>query len=194
VRQGRRDQVLVRRPKLERAWFNDGFHAAHHRAPAAHWTTLPAGAAPGDVVSALPPILRWAEALPAHANHVAATVIDGLERATLGIPAVRRLLLATHTRAWPCTLRSRCRSGSRTTSLAHSGDLRRCARARLADPSRARALPRPILMWWLLVQNVPRRLAPRARRCSRRSSSPARPARAVTWPIYDMCTRSRAWG
>ncbi len=97
--------VDVHAPLYNRLWFNDGFHAAHHRTPAAHWTTLPARAAAGDVVSALPPIVRWLEALPALANHAAATTIDALERATLGIPFVRRYLLATHTRAWSALLR-----------------------------------------------------------------------------------------
>ena len=82
-----------------RLWFNDGFHAAHHRAPEAHWTTLPARAAAGDVVSALPPIVRGIEALPALANRAAAAALDALERATLGLAFVRRYLLATHARA-----------------------------------------------------------------------------------------------
>jgi hypothetical protein len=97
--------VDVHAPLYNRLWFNDGFHAAHHRAPEAHWTTLPARAAAGDVVSALPPIVRWIEALPALANRAAAATIDALERATLGIPFVRRYLLATHARAWSALLR-----------------------------------------------------------------------------------------
>jgi hypothetical protein len=88
-----------------RLWFNDGFHAAHHRTPEAHWTTLPARAAAGDVVSTLPPIARWLEALPALANRAAAATIDALERATLGLAFVRRYLLATHARAWSVLLR-----------------------------------------------------------------------------------------
>jgi hypothetical protein len=84
-----------------RLWFNDGFHAAHHRVPSAHWTTLPARAAAGDVCSALPPVLRWLEALP---NRIAAAFLDRLERATLGSPLVRRFLVATHRRAWESLL------------------------------------------------------------------------------------------
>jgi hypothetical protein len=86
-----------------RLWFNDGFHAAHHRVPSAHWTTLPARAAAADVCSALPPVLRWLEALP---NRVAAALLDRLERATLGSARVRRFLVGSHRRAWASLLAS----------------------------------------------------------------------------------------
>jgi hypothetical protein len=86
-----------------RLWFNDGFHAAHHRAPSAHWTTLPARAAAGDVCSALPPVMRWLELLP---NRMAASFLDWLERATLGSPPVRRFMIASHRRAWVSLLPS----------------------------------------------------------------------------------------
>jgi len=92
--------VDVRAPLYNRLWFNDGFHAAHHRFPEAHWTTLPARAAADDVVSVLPPILRALEELRALANRVAAAVIDALERLTLDLGPVRRFLLATHARGW----------------------------------------------------------------------------------------------
>ena len=92
--------VDVRAPLYNRLWFNDGFHAAHHRAPQAHWTTLPSQAGPEDVVSPLPPILRWLEELRLLANQAAAATIDALERATLWVAPVRRYLLATHARAW----------------------------------------------------------------------------------------------
>ena len=92
--------VLVGAPLYTRLWFNDGFHAAHHRFPAAHWTTLPARAAPDDAVSSLPPILRMLEELRALANAAAAAIIDALERGTLQISAVRRYLLETHARSW----------------------------------------------------------------------------------------------
>jgi hypothetical protein len=92
--------VDVHTPFYNRLWFNDGFHAAHHRAPEAHWTTLPARAAAGDVVSPLPPIVRWMEELPALGNRFVAATIDALERATLGSPVVRRYLVETHARAW----------------------------------------------------------------------------------------------
>lgn len=97
--------VDVHAPLYNRLWFNDGFHAAHHRAPGAHWTALPAHAAAGDLTSALPPLLRWLDGVPALANRAAATVIDALERMTLRVPFVRRYLLATHERAWAGLLR-----------------------------------------------------------------------------------------
>jgi hypothetical protein len=83
-----------------RLWFNDGFHAAHHRCPDAHWSSLPGRATADDTVSRWPPTLRWLESLPALRNSAAATLIDVLERATLRLPAVRRHLLRTHGRAW----------------------------------------------------------------------------------------------
>jgi hypothetical protein len=92
--------VDVHAPLYNRLWFNDGFHAAHHRCPEAHWTTLPARAAAGDVVSRLPPVLRWLERAPALTNRVVATVIDTLERAALRLPPARHYLLGTHRRAW----------------------------------------------------------------------------------------------
>jgi hypothetical protein len=83
-----------------RLWFNDGFHAAHHRAPEVHWTNLPARVAPTDVVSPWPPLVRWLEELPALANRAAAAAIDALERATLRLSPVRAFLVATHARAF----------------------------------------------------------------------------------------------
>jgi hypothetical protein len=83
-----------------RLWFNDGFHAAHHRRPEAHWTTLPAGALAGDVVSGLPPLVRWLERAPTVANGLAAFAIDALERAACALPFARRFLVATHARAF----------------------------------------------------------------------------------------------
>ena len=92
--------VDVRARLYNRLWFNDGFHAAHHRFPEAHWTTLPARAAADDVVSPLPPILRPLEELVAVANRIVAAVIDALERSTLHLRPVRRFLLETHARSW----------------------------------------------------------------------------------------------
>jgi len=92
--------VDVHASLYNRLWFNDGFHAAHHRSPEAHWTTLPARAAASDVTSMLPPTLRWLERAPALANRVVATVIDTLERSALRLPPARHYLLRTHRRAW----------------------------------------------------------------------------------------------
>lgn len=94
------DGVDIHAPLYNRLWFNDGFHAAHHRAPEAHWTTLPARAAADDVVSGLPPLLRALEELPDLASRAVAGVLDALERVTLRFGVVRRYLLETHARAW----------------------------------------------------------------------------------------------
>jgi hypothetical protein len=107
--QGRQEHLRAeagvdhRGPLYNRLWFNDGFHAAHHRAPTAHWTTLPSRAAGGDMCSGLPPVLRWLDGLP---NRIAAGLLDRLERASLGCTPVRRFLLATHRRAWVSVLSS----------------------------------------------------------------------------------------
>jgi hypothetical protein len=113
--------VDVHAPLYNRLWFNDGFHAAHHRAPTAHWTTLPAHAATHDVVSALPPLLRWAEALPALANAGAASFIDGLERAAAALPFARAYLLATHARAFRALLAGRDLAGIRQVTIIGGG-------------------------------------------------------------------------
>ena len=92
--------VDVRGSLYNRLWFNDGFHAAHHRFPEAHWTTLPARAAADDVVSPLPPILRAFEELDALVNRVVAAAIYALERGMLHLRGVRRFLFETHARGW----------------------------------------------------------------------------------------------
>jgi hypothetical protein len=118
---GGADGVDVHAPLYNRLWFNDGFHAAHHRAPEAHWTTLPARAASGDVVSGLPPLLRGLEELRPLANRAAAFVIDALERATLDVPPVRRFLLATHARAWTRLLARADTTGIREVTIIGGG-------------------------------------------------------------------------
>ena len=87
-----------------RLWFNDGFHAAHHRAPGADWRRLAADGRAGDTVSRLPPALRWAEGLPALANRAVAAALDWLERVTQDIPVVRRHLLRAHAAAFAALL------------------------------------------------------------------------------------------
>lgn len=77
-------------------WFNDGFHAAHHRAPTARWTTVAAHALPEDVVSPTPPIRRGLGAL---LNHLQGAALDRLERLAFSSSLVRRLLLVSHDRA-----------------------------------------------------------------------------------------------
>ena len=87
-----------------RLWFNDGFHAAHHRAPGADWRRLAADGRAGDTVSRLPPALRWAEGLPALANPTVAAALDWLEGVTQDIPIVRRHLLRAHAAAFAALL------------------------------------------------------------------------------------------
>ena len=104
-----------------RLWFNDGFHAAHHRAPGAHWTTLPARAGAGDLVSPLPPVARWLDGLPASLNRLGAGLLDRLERATLGSALVRRFLVATHRRAWIALLATVDRARLREVTIVGGG-------------------------------------------------------------------------
>jgi hypothetical protein len=104
-----------------RLWFNDGFHAAHHRAPDAHWTTLPARAGAGDLVSPLPPVARWLDRLPALCNRLGAGLLDRLERATLGSALVRRFLIATHRRAWVALLATVDRARLREVTIVGGG-------------------------------------------------------------------------
>jgi hypothetical protein len=113
--------VDVRGRIYNHLWFNDGFHAAHHRCPEAHWTILPAAVAANDVVSNLPPIARWLDGLPALANRLCATVIDALERASLESPRVRRFLVATHARAFEALLASVDKSAIREVTIIGGG-------------------------------------------------------------------------
>ena len=95
-------------------WFNDGFHAAHHRAPGADWRGLAQDRQADDRVSRLPPALRWAESLFAVANRASAGALDWLERVTQDMPLVRRHLLRAHGAAFAALLapdeRTRIRS------------------------------------------------------------------------------------
>ncbi|MFL5304807.1 MAG: fatty acid desaturase [Polyangia bacterium] len=82
-------------------WFNDGHHAQHHRAPSAHWSTLPA-VEDGDArvcASPWPPLLRWMTGLTGAAAGLVPAALDLLERLPLGSPWWRRLVLDRHRRA-----------------------------------------------------------------------------------------------
>jgi len=97
--------VDVHASLYNRLWFNDGFHAAHHRQPSAHWTTLPAATTKDDTLSALPPILRWWERVSARCSQLSSTLIDALERGSLRFPWMLRYLVSSHARAWRELLR-----------------------------------------------------------------------------------------
>jgi hypothetical protein len=81
-------------------WFNDGYHAEHHRHPGEHWSRLPARRTDGDAVSPLPPVARFLEAPLAWANRVQARVLVLLERLALASTPLQRFMLATHDRAF----------------------------------------------------------------------------------------------
>lgn len=89
-----------------RLWFNDGYHAEHHRHPGEHWTRLPhrratysAMAAPTQPVSisALPPVLRFLEGRPV--VRLIATGLEWLEHLALRPGAIQRFMLRSHRRA-----------------------------------------------------------------------------------------------
>ncbi len=108
-------------PLYNRLWFNDGFHAAHHRAPGADWRGLAQDRRTNDSVSRLPPVLRWAEALPALANRAAAASLDWLERVTQDIPAIRGHLLRAHGAAFASLLSPDERAGIRAVTVIGGG-------------------------------------------------------------------------
>ncbi len=72
---------------------NDGWHAEHHAAPGRHWRDLPDAPLPDARCSALPPPLRWLEALRP------AAWLDAAERLVLRSPWLRARVLAAHRRA-----------------------------------------------------------------------------------------------
>jgi hypothetical protein len=82
-------------------WFNDGYHAEHHRFPSEHWTRLPARS--GECVvteSAWPPLLRWLERPRPAPGAVRAGVLGWLERVALRSRLTQRYLLWSHERAF----------------------------------------------------------------------------------------------
>lgn len=108
--QGRMEHALVDRPlrglsyygRLHNlVWFNDGYHAEHHRWPAEHWTRLPARRgevnAPG---SAWPPLLRLLEHAPTLGARWQAAALTALERLALRSARLQRFMVSTHERAF----------------------------------------------------------------------------------------------
>jgi hypothetical protein len=76
-----------------RFWFNDGYHAEHHRWPAEHWTRLPLRrGAVSAKVSDSPPHWRWVAACRA-------SFLCWLERLPLRFPSIERFVLDRHARA-----------------------------------------------------------------------------------------------
>jgi hypothetical protein len=70
--------------------FNDGYHVEHHRHPTEHWARLPAWREPSARASAWPAPLRWLEDIS----------LEGLERVVLRSPALQRMVLRSHARAF----------------------------------------------------------------------------------------------
>ena len=82
-------------------WFNDGYHAEHHRYPGTHWSSLPGRKCfPGQASrSSLPPLLRFFALLRGMANRWQALALVRLEQLALQPGAVQRFMLRTHEQA-----------------------------------------------------------------------------------------------
>jgi hypothetical protein len=82
-------------------WFNDGYHAEHHRFPSEHWTRLPARSAEcSATASTWPPLLRWLEPGCGDRGALQASLLGLLERIALSSPLVQRFMLGSHERAF----------------------------------------------------------------------------------------------
>jgi hypothetical protein len=90
-------------------WFNDGYHAEHHRAMSTHWTALPAAAPPDSATrSALPPqlrglpplVTRLARARTAGMSWLVPRVLCSLERGCLWFPPLGAAMVRGHARAF----------------------------------------------------------------------------------------------
>ena len=104
-----------------RLWFNDGYHAAHHRRPGAHWTELTNDVRSTDVTSGWPPVLRVVEAIPVLLNRMVALVLDGLERLSMHARFARRFQLRRHTRAFSFLLAPDARAAIRSVTVVGGG-------------------------------------------------------------------------
>jgi fatty acid desaturase len=71
-------------------FFNDGYHAEHHRRPGEHWTRLPSAPRADARASRWPPVLRWLDAIS----------LDALERIVLRSRLLQTFVLAVHERAF----------------------------------------------------------------------------------------------
>jgi len=81
-----------------RLWFNDGYHAEHHRWPGAHWTTLPARRLADAPHSRVSPVLRALLATVPGAP-IVPRLLGALERLALACPPLQRALVRVHARA-----------------------------------------------------------------------------------------------
>lgn len=81
-------------------WFNDGFHAEHHRWPRMHWSELPAHVIPDAPVDPFPPAARWLSSLRPH-------ILCNLERLALRSSWLQRALVRSHARAFRRVLAGR---------------------------------------------------------------------------------------
>lgn len=80
-------------------WFNDGYHAEHHRHPGEHWSRLPRRRLAGASVSAFPPVLRWLERIAIQLNRLQGRCLVWLERLALRPGGIQRFMLRSHERA-----------------------------------------------------------------------------------------------
>jgi hypothetical protein len=75
-------------------FFNDGYHAEHHRHPGEHWTRLPSEPRAEARASRWPPVLRWLDVFS----------LEALERLVLRSPGLQRFVIASHERAFAVLL------------------------------------------------------------------------------------------
>lgn len=92
-----------------RLWFNDGYHAEHHRFPTEHWTRLPLRSAAMEApVSEFSPHFRWLER-----SSFTGTLLGALERLPLWFSFAERFMLRCHERALAALLTRLPRAPSR---------------------------------------------------------------------------------
>jgi hypothetical protein len=83
-------------------WFNDGFHAEHHRKPSLHWTLLPGRQSAPPITSERAPMLRVLDAVERGEPRAAA--LGALERLALALPWMQSWLVRRHAAAMSAVL------------------------------------------------------------------------------------------